>query len=309
VHQGRCEWGGQGIFPMVPGHEIVGFVEAVGKDVSKFKKGDRAAVGVFVDSCRTCAQCTKGADQYCSKRVPSYNGRNLKDQSPTYGGYAKDVVCDEAFVLRFPDNLDMYAGAPLLCAGITVYSPMKKYGMDAKGKKIGVVGLGGLGHMAVKFGVAFGNEVTVISRSESKRKEAIEGLGATHFVNSTDSTQVKALLGSLDFIVDTASGDKDMNLYLSLLGVDGVFVTVGLPSADVSLQISAFSLISFRKAVVGSSVGSIKDIQEMLDYCALKNITSQIEKIPLEYANKAWDRVTKSDVHYRFVLDIENSLQ
>jgi len=307
VHQARSEWGDGSIYPMVPGHEMVGIVQAVGKDVTRFKKGDKAAVGVFVDSCRTCVQCKKGTEQFCSKRVPSYNGRLLKDNSPTYGGYARDVVCEDAFVLRFPDNLDMYAGAPLLCAGITVYSPMKKYQMDTKGKKIGVIGLGGLGHMAVKFGVAFGNEVTVISRSESKRKEAINELGAKLFINSSDAAQVKAAAGTLDFIVDTVSADKDINLYMSLLGVEGVFVTVGLPPAGVNLSISPGTLINFRKSIVGSVVGSVKETQEMLDYCAKNKITSTIEKVTLDYANTAWDRMNKSDVHYRFVLDIEKS--
>jgi len=306
VHQARGEWGGE-IFPMVPGHEIVGYVESVGSAVTKVKVGDKAGVGVFVDSCRTCTSCSNDEENYCTKRVPSYNGRLLKDNSVTYGGYARDIVCEDKFVFRFPDSLDIYKGAPLLCAGITVYSPMKKFGMDAPGKKIGVVGLGGLGHMAVKFGVAFGNEVTVISRSESKRKEAMEDLGAHKFINSSDPGQLAAAKFTLDFIVDTVSAEKDMDLYMSLLGVDGTLVTVGLPPKGFQLKIAPGSLINFRKSIVGSVVGSVKETQEMLEYCAEKGISSVIEKVPMDYINKAWERMMKSDVHYRFVIDVANS--
>ncbi|CEM36796.1 unnamed protein product [Vitrella brassicaformis CCMP3155] len=301
LHQIKNEWHNSS-YPMVPGHEVVGIVSAVGSEVTKVKVGDSAGVGCMVDSCLKCDRCLESEEQYCipGMMIGTYNAKNF-DGTPTYGGYSLDIVVKDHFVLRMPSNLPLDAAAPLLCAGITTWSPMRFYGMDKPGTKVGVVGLGGLGHMAVKFGVAFGCEVTVISSSASKEKEAIEVLGAHKFLCSKDPEAMKAASESLDFIVDTASVKKDMAPYFGLLKIDGTLVVVGI--APEPLEIHAFSLIPRRKKIAGSLIGGIKETQEMLDFCGDKNIACTIEKIPMDYVNTAFERMTKSDVKYRFVID------
>jgi D-arabinose 1-dehydrogenase-like Zn-dependent alcohol dehydrogenase len=302
IHQVRGEWNNS-TFPMVPGHEIVGVVEKVGKHVTKFVVGDRGAVGCLVNSCGSCAQCTvHKSEQYCPKPIWTYNSTDV-DGTSTMGGYSTHVVVNEKFALKFPDNLPMDAGAPLLCAGITTYSPMKYYGLDKPGLRLGVVGLGGLGHMAVKFGKAFGMHVTVISTSEGKRKDAVDHLGADAFLVSKDDAQMAAAAKTLDGIVDTVAIDHDFNLYANLLDTNGKYVVVGLQPEPIKL--GAFSLIGKRISFGGSLIGGIQETQEMLDFCSAKNIVSDIEKVPMEYANEAFERMIKSDVKYRFVLDLE----
>ena len=301
LHTVRCEWG-QCAFPLVPGHEIVGVIEEVGQAVTKFKVGSRGAVGCIVDSCRTCQQCKEHrTEQYCDNQVFTYNAK-LKDGSVTQGGYSSHIVVDQDFVLNFPDTLPMDAGAPLLCAGITVYSPMKYYGLDKAGLKFGVVGLGGLGHMAVKFAKAFGMEVTVISSSPSKKEEAISRLGADNFVVSKSEEDMKAAAGSLDGIIDTVSAKHDLSPYLTLLKPSGKYVCVGAPPEPY--QVSAVQLLLKRLLIGGSLIGGIAETQEMLDFCAAHNVVCDIEKIPMSYVNSAYDRLLKADVRYRFVLDL-----
>jgi uncharacterized zinc-type alcohol dehydrogenase-like protein len=299
LHQIRDEWGGS-IFPMVPGHEIVGRVTKVGSSVKKFKAGDLAAVGCLVDSCRTCDNCKKGLEQYCTTgSVQTYNGRE-KDGTPTYGGYSNLIVVHEDFVLHVSDKLSLPAVAPLLCAGITTYSPLKHWKVG-KGHKLAVLGLGGLGHMAVKFGVAFGAEVTVLSTSKSKEADA-KKLGAHKFVVTSDKEQVKGVRGYFDFILDTVSAPHDFGLYLSLLKTDGTHICVGAPPEPN--EIPAFSLLFGRKSVAGSGIGGLPETQEMLDYCAEHNIVSDIELIDIKDITNAYDRMLKGDVRYRFVIDM-----
>jgi uncharacterized zinc-type alcohol dehydrogenase-like protein len=285
---------------MVPGHEIVGKVIRVGQNVKKFKPGDLAAVGCLVDSCRTCNNCKEGLEQYClNGSVPTYNGRE-KDGTPTYGGYSNTIVVHEDFVLRVDNKLSLPAVAPLLCAGITTYSPLR-YWKISKGHKLAVLGLGGLGHMAVKFGVAFGAEVTVLSTSASKEADA-KKLGAHKFVLTSDKTQVKNVKGYFDFILDTVSAPHDFKFYLSLLKTNGTHIIVGIPPAQ--LQVPPFSIIDGRKSLAGSSIGGLPETQEMLDYCAKHNIVSDIELIDIKDIHKAYDRMVKGDVRYRFVIDM-----
>jgi uncharacterized zinc-type alcohol dehydrogenase-like protein len=300
LHQIRDEWGGS-IFPMVPGHEIVGTVKKVGAHVKKFKAGDLAAVGCMVDSCRVCEECKNGLEQYCTGTgmVGTYNGRE-KDGTPTYGGYSNTIVVHEDFVLHVSDKLSLPAVAPLLCAGITTYSPLRHWKVG-KGHKLAVLGLGGLGHMAVKFGVSFGAEVTVLSTSPSK-EEAARKLGAQKFVVTSDPEQLKAVKGYFDFILDTVSAPHDFGLYMSLLRTDGVHICVGVPPE--AAQIHAFNLIIGRKSLAGSGIGGIPETQEMLDYCAKHNIVSDIEMIDIKDIHKAYDRMIKGDVRYRFVIDM-----
>ena len=299
LHQIRNDWF-PGIFPMVPGHEIVGKVVAIGKEVTKFKTGDLAAVGCLVDSCRDCENCKDGLEQYCQKgAVATYNGKD-KDGSPTYGGYSNTIVVHEDFVLRVSDKLSLAAVAPLLCAGITTYSPLRHWKVGT-GHKLAVLGLGGLGHMAVKFGVAFGAEVTVLSTSPLKEADA-KKLGAHKFVVTTDPVQVRAARGSFDFILDTVSAPHDFKMYLSMLRTNGTHIIVGLPST--AMQIPPFSLVNGRRSVAGSSIGGIPETQEMLDYCAKHNIVSDIELIAIKDINKAYERMLKGDVRYRFVIDM-----
>lgn len=299
LHQIKNDWF-PGIFPMVPGHEIVGNVIKVGDHVKKFKVGELAGVGCMVDSCQVCNNCKNDLEQYCDEgNTQTYNGRDRNDKSPTYGGYSNTIVVREEFVLHVSEKLDLAATAPLLCAGITTYSPLRHWNVG-KGHKLAVVGLGGLGHMAVKFGVAFGADVTVLSTSADK-EEAAKQLGAHHFVVTKDAAQVKAVKGTFDFILDTVSADHDMNMYLSLLKTDGTMICVGVPNP---YPVHPFSIIGGRKSLAGSSIGGIKETQEMLDFCAEHNITSDIELIDIKDITSAYERMQKGDVRYRFVIDI-----
>lgn len=300
LHQIKNDWF-PGIFPMVPGHEIVGRVTAVGDHVTKFKVGDLAGTGCMVDSCQVCENCKDGLEQYC---IPgssqTYNGYEQDGKTPTYGGYSTSIVVKENFVLHIPENLDLAATAPLLCAGITTYSPLRHWKVG-KGHKLAVLGLGGLGHMGVKFGVAFGAEVTVLSTSPKKEEDA-KKLGAHHFVVTSDPEQVKAVQGSFDFILDTVSAEHDFNMYLNMLRTNGVMMCVGVPSTPA--QIAPFSLLANRRSVAGSGIGGIKETQEMLDFCAEHNIVSDIEMINIQDITPSYERMLKGDVRYRFVIDI-----
>ena len=300
LHQIRNEWF-EGIFPMVPGHEIVGRVVKVGNKVTKFKIGDLAGTGVMVDSCRTCENCKRDLQQYCiNGNSQTYNGREQDHKTPTYGGYSKTIVVNEDFVLHISEKLDLAAAAPLLCAGITTYSPLRHWKVG-KGHKLAVVGLGGLGHMGVKFGVALGADVTILSTSPSKEKDAKQ-LGAHHFLVTTDRDQMKAAKNRFDFILDTVAADHDINAYLTLLRTDGVHISVGIPPKP--LEIKTFSLMDGRRSLTSSGVGGIKETQEMLDFCAAHNIVSDIELIDIKDITKAYDRMIRGDVRYRFVIDI-----
>jgi uncharacterized zinc-type alcohol dehydrogenase-like protein len=299
LHQIKNDWF-PGIFPMIPGHEIVGRITQIGAHVKKFKTGDLGGVGVMVDSCRTCENCNNGQEQMCLvSPVQTYNSLD-HDGKPTYGGYSNLIVVNEDFVHHISEKLNLAAVAPLLCAGITTYSPLRNWKVG-KGHKLAVVGLGGLGHMGVKFGLAFGAEVTVLSTSESKR-EAAKALGAHHFVVTTDAGQVAAVKGSFDFILDTVSAKHDLNLYLSLLKTNGVHICVGAPAEPYELP--AFALLAGNKVVAGSGAGGLPQTQEMLDFCAEHNIVSDIELIDIKDIHTAFDRMVKGDVRYRFVIDM-----
>ena len=300
LHQIRDEWGGS-IFPMVPGHEIVGRVTAVGNHVTKFKVGDLAAVGCIVDSCRHCENCEEGLEQYClNGNSQTYNGLEQDKKTPTYGGYSNLIVTHEDFVFHVPESLDLPGVAPLLCAGITTYSPLRHWKVGP-GHKVAVLGLGGLGHMAVKFAVAFGAEVTMLSTSSSKEEDA-RRLGAHKFVLTSDRDQVKAVRNTFDFIVDTVSAPHDYNMYLGLLKTSGVHICVGAPPTPA--QIAVFSLLGGRKSIAGSNTGGMPETQEMLNYCGEHNIVSDVEVIPMSYIQTAYDRMLKGDVRYRFVIDL-----
>jgi uncharacterized zinc-type alcohol dehydrogenase-like protein len=300
IHMARNEWK-QTIYPVVPGHEIVGRVNAVGDKVKKFKRGDLVGVGVMVDSCRECVNCKKGLEQYCKVgMVGTYSAHDKRTGEVTQGGYSKQIVVDEKYILRISDKLPPAEVAPLLCAGITTYSPLRHWKVG-KGDKLGVVGLGGLGHMAVKLGASFGAEVTVLSTSPSKEKDA-KRLGAQKFALTNDAAQVKALRGYFDFIIDTVSGKHDYNLYLKLLDTDGVMMCVGAPPTPAEIEV--FTLMAGRHSLVGSGIGGIAETQEMLDYCAKHKITSDIEIIDIANINQAYERFMKGDVRYRFVIDM-----
>ncbi|MDB5240651.1 MAG: alcohol dehydrogenase GroES protein [Spirosoma sp.] len=300
LHQIKDEWGGS-IFPMVPGHEIVGRVVAVGSEVTKFKVGDLAGTGCMVDSCRVCPNCQHGLEQYCTNgNSPTYNGLEQDKKTPTYGGYSNTIIVNEDFVLHVSDKLDLAAVAPLLCAGITTYSPLRHWKVG-KGNKLAVVGLGGLGHMGIKFGVAFGAEVTVLSTSPKKEADA-KKLGAHKFVVTSDPAQLASVNVYFDFILDTVSAEHDYNQYLTLLKTDGIHICVGAPPTPSALL--AFSLIPGRKSIAGSSIGGIAETQEMLDFCADNNIVSDIELIDIKDIHQAYDRMLKGDVRYRFVIDM-----
>jgi uncharacterized zinc-type alcohol dehydrogenase-like protein len=300
LHTVRNEWGGT-IYPCVPGHEIVGKVTAVGNHVKKFKVGDLAGIGCLVDSCRECDNCKEGLEQYCSNgMVGTYNGQEKDGSGNTYGGYSKSITVHEDFVLSISDKLPLEAVAPLLCAGITTYSPLR-YWKVGKGMKVAVLGLGGLGHMGVKLASSMGAEVTMLSHTAAKEKDA-KRLGASHFVLTTDADQIKSCMGSFDFILNTVSADHDYNFYLGLLRTNGVMVCVGAPSSPA--QIPAFNLIFGRKSVAGSLIGGLPETQEMLDYCAEHNIVSDVEVIAIRDINEAYERMLKGDVRYRFVIDM-----
>jgi uncharacterized zinc-type alcohol dehydrogenase-like protein len=300
LHQIRDEWGGS-IFPMVPGHEIVGKVSKIGDSVRKFKVGDLVGTGCLVDSCRECDNCKHGLEQYCTNGASvTYNGYEQDRKTPTYGGYSKLIVVHEDFALRLSNKLPLQGIAPLLCAGITTYSPLRHWKIG-KGHKVAVLGLGGLGHMAVKFASSFGAEVTMLSTSPSKEADA-KRLGAHKFVLTTDANRVKEVKGYFNFIIDTVSAPHDYNLYLSLLKTDGVHICVGAPPTPA--QIIGFNLIGARRSLAGSMIGGLPETQEMLDYCAEHNITSDVEVIDIKYINQAYERMLKGDVRYRFVIDM-----
>jgi len=303
IHQTRDEWSDyqeESIFPMVPGHEIAGVVTAVGGTVTKHKVGDKVGVGCYVDSCRTCAECQRGLEQYCSVlTVWTYNGRD-REGAPTYGGYADRIVVDENYVLRMPNDLPLDACAPLLCAGITLYSPLRHW-KAGPGKRVAILGLGGLGHVGVKLAHALGAEVTVLSQSLKKQADG-KRLGADHFYATSDPATFTKLAGSLDLIISTVSAQVDWNQYLSLLRVDGTMVVVGLPEKDT--PIGAFSLTARRRSLAGSQIGGIGETQEMLDFCSQNGVACDIEVVPIQKVNEAYERVLKSDVRYRFVIDM-----
>ncbi|MEU1017442.1 NAD(P)-dependent alcohol dehydrogenase [Streptomyces sp. NPDC005900] len=298
IHQARDGWG-EGIFPMVPGHEIAGVVAEVGPGVTRFAVGDRVGVGCMVDSCRECENCRAGLEQYCAKgNVQTYNALD-KNGEPTYGGYSTHIVVAEAFTLRIPDGLSLDVAAPLLCAGITTYSPLRRW-EAGPGKKIAVVGLGGLGHMAVKIAHAMGAEVTVLSQSLRKKADG-ERLGADHYYATSDDATFERLAGSFDMILSTVSAPLPLDKYLGLLRPEGAFVNVGAPEEPVSLNL--FSVIGGGKTLAGSMIGGIRETQEMLDFCAEHGLGSEIELIRADQINEAYERVLASDVRYRFVID------
>jgi uncharacterized zinc-type alcohol dehydrogenase-like protein len=300
LHTARNEWHGT-IYPCVPGHEIVGRIVSVGNAVAKFKVGDHAAVGCMVDSCRECQYCKDGLEQYCETgNVLTYNSPDKFLGGHTFGGYSESITVDEGFVLHVPSNLDLAAAAPLLCAGITTYSPLKHWNASP-GKKVGVVGIGGLGHMAVKLAKAMGAEVIVFTTSASKFDDA-KRLGANDVILSKDADQMARYAGKLHLVIDCVSAQHDMDLYLSLLRVDGSLVLVGAP--EHPLPVAAFSLIPFRRHFAGSTIGGIPETQEMLDFCGKHNIVSDIEMIDIQQINEAYDRLLKGDVKYRFVIDM-----
>lgn len=302
IHQARGEWGAS-VFPMVPGHEVVGRVVRTGSKVSRIKKDELVGVGCFVDSCRTCPSCTEGIEQYCEGHLSfTYNGTERDGVTPTQGGYSSQIVVDENYCLRVSPSLDIKAVAPLLCAGITTYSPLKHWNI-AKGHKLGVLGLGGLGHMAVKFGAALGAHVTVISTSASKADDAAR-LGAHDFLHSRDETQVQKAAGRFDYILDTVSAEHDLNQTLSMIQRDGTLILVGVPPQ--APQVHPFSLIPRRRRIAGSMIGGIKETQEMLDFCAVNNIVSDVEVIAIDQINAAYERMIRGDVRYRFVIDLKS---
>jgi alcohol dehydrogenase (NADP+) len=300
LHTVRNEWGGT-VYPCVPGQEIVGRITAVGDDVKRFKAGDLAAVGCLVDSCRICDNCNQGLEQYClNGMVGTYNGQERDGSGNTYGGYSKQIVVHQDFVLNISDKFPLEGIAPLLCAGITTYSPLKHWKVG-KGDKVGVVGLGGLGHMGVKLAVSFGAEVTMLSHTASKEKDA-KRLGAHKFVLTSDAGQLKSVAGYFDFILDTVSAEHDYSLYLNMLKTDGKMVCVGAPPTPAQIQV--FSLIMKRRSLAGSLIGGIPETQEMLDYCAEHNIVSDVEVINIKDINESYERMLRGDVRYRFVIDM-----
>lgn len=305
LHMVKNEWGSS-IYPLVPGHEIVGVVTEVGSKVQKFKVGDKVGVGCMVGSCHSCDNCTHNLENYCPQMILTYSATYC-DGTTTYGGYSDFMVADEHFIVLIPDKLPLDATAPLLCAGITVYSPLKYYELDKPGLHVGVVGLGGLGHMAVKFAKALGLKVTVISTSANKKQEAIERLGADSFMVSRDQDQMKAAMNTMDGIIDTVSAMHPLVPLIGLLKSNGKLVLVGAP--EKPLELPAFSLLIGRKMVGGSCIGGMKETQEMIDFAAKHNITADIEVIPIDYVNTAMERMLKADVRYRFVIDIANTIK
>ncbi len=302
IHQVNDGWGGS-IYPMVPGHEIVGVVSEVGPGVTRYKVGDKVGVGCFVDSCRKCSSCQRGLEQYCQEGMTTtYNGMERDGKTVTQGGYSNKIVVDENYVLRMPTNLAFESLAPLLCAGVTLYSPLTHWKAGPE-KKVGIVGLGGLGHIGVKIAHALGAEVTVLSHSLSKQGDA-KKLGADKFYATSDPKTFEILKGYFDLIINTVSSEIDLNSYLDLLTLDGTMVLVGIPETQTTL--GAFSLVSARRNLSGSLIGGIKETQEMLDFCSKHNITCDVELIPIQKVNEAYQRILKSDVRYRFVIDIKS---
>ena len=300
LHTGRNEWHNT-IYPCVPGHEIVGRVTRVGGSVTKFKPGENVAVGVMLDSCRSCPNCQAGQEQYClSIPVYTYNSEDKYLGGPTFGGYSSSIVVDEAFVFRVPEGLDLAATAPLLCAGITTYSPLRHWKVGPN-QKVGIVGLGGLGHMGLKFARAFGAHVVLFTTSPGKAADGMR-LGADEIVISKNQDEMNKHLGSFDFILDAVSADHNINAYLQLLKLDGTLALVGLP--ENPLPVAAFSVVPLRRSFAGSSIGGLAETQEMLDFCAEHGFASDIEIIPIQKINEAWERMLKQDVKYRFVIDM-----
>ena len=305
IHQARNEWGGA-TFPMVPGHEIVGRITRVGTYVKKFKEGDLAGVGCFVDSCRTCHSCTSGEEQFCENGVAwTYNGTEMDRVTPTHGGYSTRIVVDEQYALKVSPNLPLHGVAPLLCAGITTYSPLRHWKVGP-GSKVAVFGMGGLGHMGVKFAAAFGAEVTVLSTSRAKEADA-RRFGAHDFVVISDKEEMTKRKNYFDFILNTVSAHHDYNEYLHLLRLNGTMTLVGVPPE--SIPVKANALIGRRRSLAGSLIGGIRETQEMLDFCAEKGIISDVEVIPMQQINDAYERMIKSDVRYRFVIDLASLKQ
>ena len=301
LHQVRNEWSGiPTVYPCVPGHEIIGRVTKVGSEVTRFKPGDLAAVGCLVDSDGNCQECQAGLEQFCPHMTLTYNSPDVHLGGVTYGGYSDSIVVKEHFVLRVPSNLNLAGAAPLLCAGITTYSPMRHWGVT-KGKKVGVVGLGGLGHMAIKFAHAFGAHVVVFTTSANKKEDALR-LGADDVVISRNTDEMSKHKGSFDFVLDAVSAEHDINAFIQLLGRDGNITLVGAP--DKPLSVSAFSLLLNRRSLSGSLIGSIAETQEMLDFCGKNNITADVEVIPIQKVNEAYERMSRADVKYRFSIDM-----
>ncbi|KAF5380732.1 hypothetical protein D9757_007159 [Collybiopsis confluens] len=301
IHSSRSEWV-KTTYPLVPGHEISGIVSAIGANVGRFKVGDRVGVGCMVNSCRSCESCKEGEEQYCLKGATwTYNARDPKHAGKiTQGGYSQHIVVDQAFVLRIPDSVPLDLAAPLLCAGITVYSPLKRWGI-CQGKKVGVIGLGGLGHMAVKLAKALGAQVTVFSQTLGKKELGLK-MGADHYYATSDTSVLKPLRRSFDFIINTVSAKIPLTLYLTLLRRDGTLVEVGMPVEPLSVV--PFALSAQRVSLTGSSIGGIRETQEMLDFCGAKQVFPEIETIPASYINEAYERVLKSQVKFRFVIDV-----
>ncbi|XP_048334381.2 probable mannitol dehydrogenase [Ziziphus jujuba] len=305
LHMAKNEWG-TSIYPIVPGHEIVGVVTEVGNKVQKFKVGDKVGVGCMVGACHSCESCKNNLENYCPNMILTYSAK-YHDGTITYGGYSDHMVANEHYVVRIPDGLPLDAGAPLLCAGITVYSPLKYFGLDKPGINVGIVGLGGLGHVGVKFAKAMGANVTVISTSINKKEEALGKLGADSFLVSRDQDQMKAAIGTLDGIIDTVSAVHPLPPLIGLLKSHGKLVMVGAP--EKPLELPVFTLIAGRKIVAGSGIGGMKETQEMIDFAAKHNITADIELIPADYVNTAMERLARADVKYRFVIDVGSTLK
>ena len=302
IHQARNEWQNS-VYPMVPGHEIVGRVSQTGAEVTKFKAGDAAGVGCFVDSCRECENCKQDVEQFCLVHcAQTYNSTEMDKTTPTFGGYSSQIVVDENYALKISAAENLAGVAPLLCAGITTYSPLKRFNVGA-GQKVGIVGLGGLGHMGVKLAVSMGADVTVFSTSPSKEEDARK-LGAHNFVVTKEPENMKPLAGRFHFILDTVSAEHDLNMYLNLLKLNGAMVLVGVPEKPAAVH--AFSLISNNRTLAGSGIGGIAETQEMLDYCAENNITSDVELISIQRIEEAYERTIKADVRYRFVIDMQS---
>ncbi|KAL3527499.1 hypothetical protein ACH5RR_012155 [Cinchona calisaya] len=306
LHHLKNDWGSSK-YPLVPGHEIVGVVTEVGSEVQKFKVGDKVGVGCLIGSCRTCEDCADDLENYCPKKITTYDGPRYYDGTLTFGGYSDHMVVDEHFAIHWPEKLPLDGGAPLLCAGITTYSPLKHFGLDKPGLRIGVVGLGGLGHVAVKFAKAFGAKVTVISTSPSKKEEALKEFGADSFLVSRDAEAMQAAAGTLDGILDTVSAVHPILPLLSLLKNHAKYILLGAPGKPLELPV--FPLLMGRKIVAGSNIGGIKETEEMLNFAAEHGITADVEVIPIDYVNTAIERLAKNDVRYRFVIDVGNTLK